>query len=110
MQNSFTILPTTKLGRLSVILILLMPLLFTVAWMMLDFFYVDVPAGDTIIADISARPVLSLGMIAGMFSGFGAFVTGLISLVRKRERSVFVIISTLLGAFVSAFWMVQVFG
>jgi len=59
--------------------------------------YVSVPAGDTILEDIARRPALALTMLAGMASGISAFITGLIAVIKKRERGLLVYISTTMG-------------
>ena len=60
--------------------------------------YKSVPAGDTILADITARPALALTMLAGMVSGILAFITGLLAVMKQKENAVLVYISTVFGA------------
>jgi hypothetical protein len=65
--------------------------------------YESVPAGDTILKDIVVRPALALTMLAGMASGISAFVTGLITIIKQKERALFVYAATLVGALLILF-------
>lgn len=90
-------MPKTKLGRWSVILIIAMPVLFLLGRFFMNLFYESVSSGDTILEDIANRPALALSMLAGMGCGVSAFVTGLIAILKQKERAVLVYISTILG-------------
>lgn len=86
-------MPKTLLGKWSVKLIIIF-LLF------LAIFYLIIATGqrgdDTFFSNLwLATPIL----IAGA-SGILAFITGLIGVIKNRERSVLVFISTALGLFV----------
>lgn len=91
-------MPGTPLGKWSVGLIIAMPLLFAIGSSFTNSLYQSVPAGETILADIAARPALALTMLAGMAAGIAALVTGLLAIIRQRERALLVYLSTLLGA------------
>jgi hypothetical protein len=78
-------MPTTILGKWSIRLIILMPLLFTIGTSFTNLFYKSTPAGETILADITSRPALALSMLAGMVSGIFAFITGLQAIIRQKE-------------------------
>jgi hypothetical protein len=97
------ILPQTALGWGSVGLIIAMPILFFLGGSFADTIYESVPAGGTIPADIAARPALALTMLAGMASGISAFVTGLLAVLRRKERSLLVYASTVIGALLILF-------
>jgi hypothetical protein len=73
-------------------------LLFFLGSSLTNSLYAAVPAGDTILADISSRPALALSMLAGMLTGILAFVTGLLAITRQKERSLLVYASSLVGA------------
>jgi hypothetical protein len=90
-------------------LIIAMPLLFAIGTSFADSLYASAPAGDTIPADIAARPALALTMLAGMLAGILAFITGLLGIVRKRERALLVYISSLIGALLILFLIGEVF-
>ena len=100
-QSSWRILPKTALGRWSVVLIVAMPVLFLIGTSLAGSTYASVPAGDTLFADIAARPALALAMLSGMISGIAAFITGLLAVVRQKETGLLVYASTLVGALVT---------
>lgn len=91
-------MPKTKLGKWSVGLILAMFLLFILGSSLASSLYDSVPAGDTLFEDIVGRPALALSMLAGFSAGISAFVSGLISIIKKKERAFLVFVSTLVGA------------
>jgi hypothetical protein len=85
------------LGKCSVVLILAMPVLFTIGSSFGKSLYPSIPAGKTILEDINHRPALAITMIAGMASGISAFLTGLPAVLQKKERSLLVYIATIVG-------------
>jgi hypothetical protein len=97
-ERSWRILPKTKLGWWSIGLIAGMLLLFIIGTSLVDLLYDSIPAGDTILEDISARPALALSMLSGMAAGISAFITGLLAMVREKERALLVYLSSLIGA------------
>jgi len=92
-------LAKSNLGKWSIGLIVIVPILFYIGVSFVGF-YESVPAGETIPQDIIARPGVALPMLAGLFSGIAAFICGIIGIIRKKDYSVFVFISTVLGFFV----------
>ena len=102
-KQPWSLMPKTKLGKWSVGLIIAMPLLFIIGTSFTNSLYQSVPAGDTISADIAARPALALTMLAGMISGILALITGILDIVRKKEKAVLVYISSLIGALLVLF-------
>jgi hypothetical protein len=88
----------TKLGKWSIGLILGMVGLFVIGLSLADTLYESVPAGGTILADISSRPALAISMLLGFGAGISAFVTGLISIIKQKERAFLVFLSTFVGA------------
>ena len=102
-NQSWSIMPITLLGKWSVGLIIAMPLLFLLGSSFTNSLYKSVPSGDTILADIVVRPALALTMLAGMVSGIMAFITGLLAIIRKKERAIFVFLSSLIGALLVLF-------
>lgn len=97
-KQPWRILPISILGKWSVGLIITMPLLFIIGTSFTNSLYKSVPSGDTILADIAMRPALALTMLAGMASGISALITGLLAIIRKKEKAVLVFISSLIGA------------
>jgi hypothetical protein len=68
-----------------------------------DSIYKSTPAGSTIPADISARPVLALTMLTGMGSGVSAFIIGLLAIFRHKDNTLLVYAATLIGGLVILF-------
>jgi len=75
----------------------LMAILFLVGMNFVSLLYAGIPAGKNITDDIAARPVLALSMLSGMAAGVLAFLTGLLAIIRQKERSVLVYLSTISG-------------
>ena len=60
-----------------------------------DTLYEGVSSGSSILADISGRPVLALTMLAGFASGISAFITGLIAIIKQKDRAILVYVSSI---------------
>lgn len=97
------ITPQTNTGKWSVALIIAMPILFALGSALTGTLYGGVPAGDTILADIAARPALALTMLAGMVAGVAALVTGLLAILHEKDHTLLVYVATLFGALESLF-------
>jgi hypothetical protein len=93
----------TNLDKWSVGLILIMFLLFIIGSSHSDTLYQSVPAGGTVLADIDSRPALAISMLAGFGTGISVLVRGLICIIKHKNRSVLVILSTLTGAALTVF-------
>jgi hypothetical protein len=102
-KKSLSILPKRTLGKASVGLIVAMPLLIIIGTSFTTSLYSSVPAGGTILADISARPALALTVLAGMGAGIAAFITGLLAIIRQKERAFLVYLSCAIGALLLVF-------
>jgi len=101
--------PQTRPGKWSLGLIILMPILLWVGTWSMNTFYPSAPAGDTILKDIAARPALALSMLVALASGVMAGVTGLVSILRQKERTLLVYLSTILGIMVFLFVLGEIF-
>ena len=99
-------IPKSHLGKLSVVLIVFTPIFFYIG-MSFVAFYESIPAGRTIPHDIIVRPGIALPMLAGFISGIAAFFTGIIGFIRKKDRSIFVFLSTAMGFFVLLWCLAQ---
>ena len=97
------IMPLTSLGKWSVWLIIAMPVLFVTGTFFTNSLYPSVPAGNTIMEDLAARPALALSMLAGMIAGVSAFITGVLAIVRHKDRTLLVVASSVVGALVVVF-------
>jgi hypothetical protein len=102
-KQPWKIMPITTLGKWSVGLIVAMPLLFIIGTSFTNSLYQSVPAGDTILADVAARPALALTMLAGMVAGILAFITGLLAIIRQKEYALLVYLSSSIGALLVLF-------
>ncbi len=102
-------MPKTLVGKWSVWLgAAMLGLIFVVPTLDATF-YNSVEAGDTIFEDLTIRPFLAIPALLGMLSGIMAFITGLIALIRHKERAVLVYISTGLGALLLLFMIGDAF-
>jgi len=91
-------MPKTNIGKWSVGLILAMFILFFIGSSLTNSLYESVSSGSTIIEDIVSRPFLVISMLVGFSAGISAFVTGLIGIIKLKERSVLVYMATIIGA------------
>ena len=80
-----TILPKSSLGRWSVGLAAAFILLFV----LLQTFYAYVHR-NPVPNPAPPSPVILMGVVADYISGIGSFVTGLISIIKSKERSILV--------------------
>ena len=93
------ILPKTNLGKWSVVLIIAMPILFYIGVSFVDF-YSFIPAGRTILQDIVNRPGVALPMLTGFACGIAAFFTGIMGIIKKKDYSILVFLSSAMGFFI----------
>jgi len=70
-------------------------------------FYGSVPVGNTILQDIMVRPGIALPMMVGFISGVAAFFTGIIDIIREKDRSILVFLSTAIGFFILLWCLAQ---
>ncbi len=99
-KKSFGFLPGSTAGWWSVILIGIMLILFGFGSSFADTLYESTAPGSTILEDISVRPILALTMLAGMASVAGAFISGLVAILKVKEKSHLVYLATALGGLV----------
>ena len=97
-------IPKTTLGRWSVGLIVAIPIFFYIGMSFVSF-YESVPAGTTILRDIVVRPGIALPMLAGFVSGIAAFFIGIVGIIRKKDHSILIMLSTAIG-FLVLLWCV----
>ena len=102
-KQPFRFMPATPIGMWTVWLVIAMFLLFFIGTSTTNTLYASVPSGNTILEDIGARPLLALSMLAGMLAGASGFVTGLLAIFQKKERTVLVYAATLIGGFIIIF-------
>ena len=107
-KMNWRILPHSALGRWSDGLIAAMLILLLIGTSLADSVYESIQAGGTILEDIAARPVLALTMLAGMAAGVAAFFTGISALFRKKDHSLLVIASSLVGGLLILYLIAEV--
>ena len=101
--RQFLRVPQTRPGKWSLGLIVAMPILFLFGTWSMNTFYPSVQSGDTILKDILVRPALALSMLAGLTAGVLAGVTGFVSILKQKERTLLAFLSTILGVVVFLF-------
>jgi hypothetical protein len=93
--------PFTILGKCSVWLIIVSLSFFIV-------FYALVASvqrgGDTFFSNLA----LTIPMLIAAISAISSFFTGIISIIRNRERAIFVYVSTIIGFFVLLFGLGEI--
>jgi hypothetical protein len=82
-KKPWRMLPITPLGKASVGLIVAMLLLFVIGTSSTNWLYPSVPAG--------------------MAAGISACITGLLAIIRQKERALLVYVSTAIGALLAFF-------
>lgn len=107
-KQPWSVTPKTTLGKWSVYLILAMPVLLIIGTSFTNSLYESIPAGDTLLKDIAARPALALTMLAGMGAGISAFITGLLGIIRQKENALLVYVSTVIGALLMLFLLGEI--
>jgi hypothetical protein len=95
--RSWRILPRTKQGVWAIGLIVAMPILFVIGLSFSSSLYESVPAGRNLLADVTARPLLALAMLAGMAAGISAFIIGILAIFKHKENAFLVYLSTTIG-------------
>jgi len=102
-KRNWTVFPSTRMGKWSVWLIVVMPILFILGTSFTSSIYQSVPSGSTLVADIIARPALALSMLAGIAAGILACITGLVAVTRQKENALLVYVSSIIGALLILF-------
>ncbi len=95
--------PATRLGLLSIILILIS--FFLVVSMIL----VGRLQGPKEAQNFTDNLPIFIPGVLMMISGISSFVVGLISIIKKKERSIFVFISTFMGMILLWFLIGEIF-
>jgi len=96
-----SILPKTPLGKWSIGLIVAF-IVFFMAFQLL------VASGQRGGETFFSNLVLTIPILLAGTSGVFAFLTGLIGVIRNRERSILVFLSMVIGLFVLLFWLGEV--
>lgn len=94
-------MPKTRLGKWSVGLIIIFFLFFAL-------FQLLVASGQQGGATFFSNPVLTIPILLAGTSGVFAFFTGIISILKNKERSVLVFLATAIGLFIMLFWLGEI--
>ncbi len=86
-------LPKTALGKWSIGLIVGSPVFFLLTMLLI---VSGRRGGDTFFSDLA----LAIPMLLAGISGISAFFTGIIGIIKSKERSVIVFIATIIGFFI----------
>lgn len=89
-------LPTSNYGKVALALIAGMLVLFVLGSMALSL-YEGTPSGDSIPADIIARPLVSVPMVLGYLASVVACVVGLVAILKYHDHAVLVYATVLIG-------------
>jgi phosphatidylglycerophosphate synthase len=89
-------LPKTRLGKWSIILIIVFILLLLLFFLLVS---LGERGGDTFFSNLK----LTIPMLVAGACAIASFFTGLISIIKKKERCVFVFIATIIGFLVLLF-------
>lgn len=102
-DRSLRIGPVTKSGKWSLGLIALMPILLFIGTSLISPIYDSVSAGGTLLSDLTARPLLVLFMLGGTAAGISGLITGLVAIIKGKEKALLVYLSTVIGGLVTLF-------
>ena len=70
-------------------------------------FYESAPGSNSLLDDIVNRPLLALSMLVGVGAGISALITGLVAIVKRKERALLVFGSTMVGAGLTLFLIAE---
>ena len=107
-ERSWKFIPGTNLGRWSVGLVAITPILFVIGSSFSWTLYDGVQAGRTILEDISSRPLVSLTMLTGMAAGVSGFITGLVAIIKSKETALLGYLSTILGGLLTLYLIAEI--
>lgn len=103
-------MPKTKLGKLSVFLILAFVILFFIGPLSSRLLYKGVRARNSILTDIFSRPVLVISMLLSFVCAITAMIVGFISVIKQKERSPLVYTAISIGLLLSVFLVGEIVG
>lgn len=98
----------TRTGRWSLGLVFGLPVAIFIGTLFANFYY-KVPAGDTLLNDLSARPLVGIFSIIGILFGLTASIFGLIAVFKEKERALLAYIPIIIGLFLFLFVLGEVF-
>ena len=96
-------LAKTPLGKWSIGFAGITPVLWLIGGALSSAFYESASAGDTLLEDLAARPILASTMLAAMIAGICTFMTGAAAIIGQKESARVVYLTTALGAVLMLF-------
>lgn len=96
-------MPKSNPGKWAVSLILATPIIVLLGGVLADNIYPDSATGDTILQDLSSRPLLTVSMLIAMTTGISAFIVGLQAIFKNKDQTIMVILATVTGGLFAAF-------
>jgi len=96
-----TLIPQTRLGNWSVVLLGASVLLFLFSLLLVA---LGQQGGDTFFSNL----LLTIPMLLAGISGVAAFATGFIGMIRDKERSIFVFFITVIGFIIVVFGLGEI--
>lgn len=96
-------LPKTKLGKWAVWLIIAFFIIVAFVNLFVTF-YLGIHGGETFFD----APAISIPIAIAWLCGIGAFVLGLMSILKNREHSVLVYIVTIIGLLLVVFFIIEI--
>ncbi|HEY4518680.1 MAG TPA: hypothetical protein VJG48_03625 [Candidatus Paceibacterota bacterium] len=92
-----SILPRKGLSILAVVLAFMWPLYSFMGFLLVNVVYQGVAAGNGLIDDLHARPLLAATILLGLALGTISLPISLVAIFKKGERSILSILAALLG-------------
>ena len=71
---------------------------FVISTLSANTIYVSVTADDTLISDFTTRPLVSIPMLLAGLAALVAVVTGLVAIIKLKEKSLLVWIATIISS------------
>lgn len=97
-------MPSTGLGKWSVYLIIESIVSIILVTVFASTVYADIQYVETgIIGEFQNRPLMPIFGVLSILSGISAFILGLLAIFKKKDRSIAVIIATILGGIMLIF-------
>lgn len=90
------LLPQTTLGKVTVALVVAMFVCFAIG-MNATLCYEGIAAGDSILDDITGRPLVAIPMLGGFACGTVSFFVGLAGVIKRKDYSIVVFVCMAIG-------------
>lgn len=88
----------TVFGSVPIISFLVVLAGFVISTISANTIYANVSSADTLISDFSTRPLVSIPMMLAGLAALVAVVTGLVAIIKFKEKSLLVWIATIISS------------